>query len=344
MAALFIHWWVILGGVRGFDTPEMRYAVSLAPSPSESWNPLAHLLPILLSCPKNAICQDREILACEDKFIPSPTAFEKIAASLGLDSDIVPFPFNIPSCVVDLTKQRLEENRRKKVETLLGTAKDLVRSHYGSLQCQGWKGELYIDLNLLESELRARSKKIRDSEWKEYWGVLLDRFSDDVSQVRVLGNRVTTQLSPVKSLKCRAKEGVVGFLISNAFALGTASLLGLICLMIWRRYKQWLEAKSLVDRLIQRVKQDLQRAELFHRTDTFLHPTASRSMTQLRDLLLPNHGADALPDKLRFKIWKMVEMKIAKDSNVRAEIEIVKGHQDDVWRWVGPLDVEYEKQ
>ena len=87
-----------------------------------------------------------------------------------------------------------------------------------------------------------------------------------------------------------------------------------------------------VAELAQIVLDTLRNQELAHYTDPITAPQPYLSSLQLRDLLLQDDTS--IPQRRR--LWDRVERAVESNSNVRANLEEVRGGDEmRVWRWVG---------
>jgi Man1-Src1p-C-terminal domain len=92
-----------------------------------------------------------------------------------------------------------------------------------------------------------------------------------------------------------------------------------------------VESKRVAE-LVQIVLDTLRNQELAHYTDPITAPQPYLSSLQLRDLILQDEHS--IPQRRR--LWDRVERVVESNSNVRANLEEVKGGDEmRVWRWVG---------
>jgi len=93
------------------------------------------------------------------------------------------------------------------------------------------------------------------------------------------------------------------------------------------------ENKQIAE-LTQIVLDTLRNQELAHYTDPITAPQPYLSSLQLRDLILQD--GSSIPQRRR--LWDRVERAVESNSNVRANLEEIRGGDEmRVWRWVGSV-------
>jgi hypothetical protein len=129
-----------------------------------------------------------------------------------------------------------------------------------------------------------------------------------------------------------------GFLMN--FFLGLIATVVLLFAWRARRAHQMTESKRVAE-LAQIVLDTLRNQELAHYTDPITAPQPYLSSLQLRDLILQDESS--IPQRRR--LWNRVERSVENNSNVRANLEAVRGGDEmRVWRWVGSAGGEIRKR
>ncbi len=109
--------------------------------------------------------------------------------------------------------------------------------------------------------------------------------------------------------------------------------MGLMVSFAYLRYRRIQSRRHAqeVKQLVQDAYDTLQDRESAHHVDPVTCPEPFIVPVHLRDLILQEEH----DPRVRQSLWKDVERVVEANSNVRTNLEEVRGEDTKVWRWVG---------
>jgi hypothetical protein len=119
-----------------FDQPKLHYCSDANEydqlRQSNNTNDLyLSFLPSCVDCPKNSICNDRQVVSCvSNDYRLKNSTFEKF-----LPAVLMSFPFGQPTCVLDSFRILNESKKSKQTQHLIKVIDEIVREFVGNLEC-----------------------------------------------------------------------------------------------------------------------------------------------------------------------------------------------------------------
>ncbi|KAG0006272.1 inner nuclear membrane protein enriched at telomere/subtelomere region [Entomortierella chlamydospora] len=300
----------------------------------ESPTSRAWYYPTCIPCPDHATClrSDAEPI-CSPEYLLKPQllSFGNL------------FPIT-PVCVL---------NKAKEYQSLqvADAAEKLLHLYAGNVECSlsreklplnsaEYKARRSISTEDLRSQVeQLKDANISDEDFSQYWERALrelHRRSDKVSFEQGLdGEERIRSLKPQRSLGCRLRQALVGWIIKFKLlflALASSALGGFaIRAHVLNRRKQG----RVISGLVQNVLSKLSDQAHYYYVDPVIYPDPFLPQTQLRDALL----MDVSSPTRRQEIWSKVEAVVERNSNVRTSSQEVRGELYKTWEWIGPSGV-----
>ncbi|KAF9112262.1 inner nuclear membrane protein enriched at telomere/subtelomere region [Mortierella sp. AM989] len=290
--------------------------------------------PTCIPCPDHATClrSDAEPI-CPPEYMLKPQllSFGNL------------FPIT-PVCVL---------NKAKAYQSLqvADAAEKLLHLYAGNVECslsrENWplnSPEYRACRSIPTEELRSQIEQLKDAnvseeDFSQYWERAIKELrqrSDKVSFEEGLnGEETIRSLKPQKSLGCRLRQTLVGWIVKSKLILLTliSSILGGFAIRahILNRRKQG----RVISGLVQNVLSKLSDQAHYYYVDPVIYPDPFLPQTQLRDALLADMNSPAR----RQEIWNKVEAVVERNSNVRTSSQEVRGELHKVWEWIGASGV-----
>ncbi|KAG8960307.1 inner nuclear membrane protein enriched at telomere/subtelomere region [Tulasnella sp. 419] len=287
-------------------------------------------------CPKRAVCTPDSV-TCQSSFIMKPHFASKIPFASAIFNGMpgfgsVAFP---PECVEDLERARRIGGLVRGVEDHLATerARRICAGVKALPPGQGGEGKAFgYEQDALKASVLKVVKDVPNPE------DLYDRALVELAKLALIssdedenGDVYYTASRSNFNLMCKIQIGLKETWDAwkgRIFAL-VLCILGFI--MTRRKLaNDALEARKVAE-LVQEALESLQEQEMAYHVDPVLTPEPYIAPAHLRDLILRHEHSPAVRQKLWVKVQKIVEG----NSNVRANLEEVKGEDTRVWRWVG---------
>ncbi|KAF9288780.1 inner nuclear membrane protein enriched at telomere/subtelomere region [Mortierella alpina] len=330
--------WIVLGAISlvygvwyrqtrievGFCTPTSDLATRAG-----GW-----FYPSCIPCPDHAICErsDAEPV-CPPEYMLKPQLL-----SFG---NLLPLS---PVCVL---------NKAKAYQSLqvADAAEKLLHLHAGKIECSMTRDPVPKDSVEYRArrgastlELRQQLEQLKDAnvsqdDFDQYWDRALRelrRRSDKVVfETGLAGEERIRSLRPRKSLGCRLRQLLVGWIVEFKFilfALLSTALGGLyVRSYMERRQKETMIVNGLVQNVLAKLSDQ---AHYFY-VDPVIYPEPWLSDAHLRDALL----ADVPSPARRQEIWQKVHTIVENNANVRASDEDMRGEVHRTWEWIGATGV-----
>ncbi|KAF9185251.1 inner nuclear membrane protein enriched at telomere/subtelomere region [Haplosporangium sp. Z 11] len=308
---------------------DIGFCTENEPSSSGGW-----LYPSCIPCPDYATCLSPH----EDPICPPEYLLKPQLLSFG---NMLPLT---PVCVL---------NKAKEYQSLqvADAAEKLVHIHAGNVECSilgtptakdsvEYRARRGISTNELRSQLeQLKDASVSEEDFSHYWDRALrelrQRTDKVIFELGLAGEERIRSLRPRKSLSCRFRQALVGWIIKFRpflFVLIMSIVGGLgIRAYITRRRR---DAKT-ISGLVQNVLTKLSDQAHYHYIDPVVYSEPFLPQTHLRDALLLNIHTAAR----RQAIWDKVQDIVERNSNVRTSSQEVRGELHKVWEWVGTSGV-----
>ncbi|KAI9020422.1 Man1-Src1p-C-terminal domain-containing protein [Hyaloraphidium curvatum] len=318
-------------------------------------NPLNRVLPSVIACPPNAVCERQKVVRCSPDHIEEKTFLQK-----ALPADVLPFPLNQPACVLDTRKIDADRKRSRVVSWIAERAEKAAREHRGRVACGEARPastgsgmperEAWEAVKMAAGSGKAGSDAVSPSEleaaWENFGAVLRAQPAADggdegkiyFPRLSYDNGTIATSSAPIESWGCWARR--IGYRVLALVAV----LLGLSWFLSSFRSqrKRAEEERELVVDLQQAVINVLRGSE------------GAVSINQLRDYYITHvapprsrRGQGPFPqhDDGRYyvgsvqdvrRIWLKVRKDVEHNANVRVIDVMVAGEPHESWEWIGP--------
>ncbi|KAG9322013.1 hypothetical protein KVV02_003402 [Mortierella alpina] len=290
--------------------------------------------PSCIPCPDHATCESPDAEpVCPPEYMLKPQIL-----SFG---NLLPLS---PVCVL---------NKAKAYQSLqvADAAEKLLHLHAGKIECSMTRDSVpkdSIEYNARRGastlELRKQLEQLKDAnvsqdDFAQYWDRALRelrRRSDKVVfETGLAGEERIRSLRPRKSLGCRLRQLLVGWIVEFKFFLFAllSSVLGGFYVRSYMERRQ--KEVMIVNGLVQNVLAKLSDQAHYYYVDPVIYPEPWLSDAHLRDALL----ADVHSPARRQEIWQKVHTIVENNANVRANDEDMRGEVHRTWEWVGASGV-----
>ena len=348
------------------------------------------LIPQCFPCPEHAICSRNQVTGCESAhYTLQPALIHRI-----IPSTYLPFPFNQKICVDASELLAREAQVLVKVTSVLN---DLVVRWLGKAQCGevtysndiswAWsksniKGPvLGMPVSIARKELRthlskSKKKNFNEHAFDELWTKLLESLLPSPDQNK--GKRkpqklylilddthhryrlFTSQSPPIKSFKCRIRQGTLDAAQKYSMELSILGLGLALFTVLYTRHQNKIREDMVLQRLSDDILDAVQNESEAHHQDPNRHPLPGLSVPQLRDHFLPHYSARHralkpcdphtgfpcevdvndrmrwfLDDSTRSRIWSKVYVKLISNANIKEVAMEVNGEAHGVLMHVG---------
>ncbi|KAI1320003.1 inner nuclear membrane protein enriched at telomere/subtelomere region [Mortierella claussenii] len=309
----------------GFCTP--------ANSPLSRTSPMSFqwIYPTCIPCPTHATCvhPNKEPI-CPPEYI------------------LRPHPLN-PGNMLPLTPVCLL-NKATEYQSLqvADVAEHMLHQRAAKEECRHYRqpprtAEILLRQRISASDLKQQIESMKDSsishhDFGQYWKLALKelgRRSDTVITEYELGNMHLRSLKPSKSLVCRMRQGIIGWLIDYQIYLLALIISAISGFLIRRRVQRRREENRTVQRLVDSVLSKLADQSHYYYIDPVLYPDPYLPQIHLRDALL----TDVQQPARRQELWEKVSMVVDRNANVRVSAQEVRGEMYRVWEWIGASGV-----
>ncbi|KAJ3369093.1 inner nuclear membrane protein enriched at telomere/subtelomere region [Allomyces arbusculus] len=304
------------------------------------------LRPTCKPCPAHAVCQDGSVVRCSHAdYILRRTG------TLGQDYECVP-----------------DTARRVQVDTLVALTVQSLRATVGERMCASSPSS--SSSSKLNDDTWIPFEDVRDRvmpalahalRWSpEQTAVYLpqavaDLLSETIPGVQLRGDGVhahnddpallsdddefegqvwITVTDPTFPLSCRVRREARAWVLRWWPALVGAVAVGIVGLVLRRRYHQRLWRRGQIEDLTNQVLDLLVEQDQIARDDAQQQEPAFLGIVALRDLFGKELG-NAVGPRQWETIWAGVEANLAKDPNVRLITSKHRGEIMDSWQWIG---------
>lgn len=362
----------------GLPPPQAEVAPTGTANAWSKSNPLRKVLPSVIACPDDSVCERQAVVACAPNYVQEPTLLQKVVPKA-----LLPFPLDQPRCVLDTQKIDAEKRRERVLRWLEDRTERAARVHAGKVAC----GELKPSLSLSNSAsskpvqgmpvatawetvkgnaqggrkgfARAGSDQVEWTELEQRWNEFVDLLGQqgkpvtgsqdndtqpvwfpNLSLVRGKQVGITTSAAPIISWTCWATR-VAHMVVPAILAL---VLVTFMC----QRQVDKMKRSSLEDELaadlcawtLDNLRASPEAISVLQLRDHFLTSTKPPRVSSADDFPQNANGAYYVGTAQDVRrIWNKVRSMIDKNSNVRTLDVMIAGEPHESWQWIGLRDL-----
>ncbi|KAJ9125446.1 hypothetical protein QFC22_000407 [Naganishia vaughanmartiniae] len=289
-------------------------------------------------CPEHAVCQNGELLRCQQGYQLVPDWRQTEMTKYLLDglpaTGPVAFP---PSCQIDFKRKALSARIAKEIES------DLAKRH-GDVVCSQsvWNSDLAnesLDIvrdGMSEEELKESlfgKMKLSKEDFEEQFGIAVkDLLAYDNIGIARLDNG-TTYYAATRSViptSCALKIKTAKEAKQHKKEIGLLSFISALTLLLQNRYKQKKAEDAQVKELVAISLAKLQDRKHLHFTEPETASEPYLRPDQMRDDVLI-----LVPQAQRKHLWARVQGVVESNANVQVDEQEVFGDVWKTWEWVG---------
>ena len=324
--------------------------------------------PSCIECPPNAICEKRQVKECVADF-----KLKSSFLSFLLPDQLIPFPFNQPSCVYDPSEQISEAKKTKQLDHLVEVVDVIVREFMGNVECNPskyrkdmkWIFAARLPLKAIGmpiSVLKENLQRMIANQWEaaqfdEYWALLMDRIlvgkagplNTVIDELQQQHRFIVSTNPPIISYSCLLKNAVWSAAVKYSKYLLVAGISIVVILYVLMARTQRQYESQIVATLVEEIIHSIHSEAINYHQDSIKHAYPGIPISQLKDHFLPRslsqnkesdvdaHGRTIfyVSDHVRKRIWIRIRTEVLKNSSVRETNAQIKGEAHLVWMWIG---------